>query len=88
MEKSDALAMGLDETTAMALITAIRQLPRPPTFEELQQEKLKPQPNNNNSDETPKQIAVGAELVVEWLKSIRLLEYADVFRYVFDIVMY
>lgn len=80
MEKSDAIAMGLDDTTATALITAIRELPRPPTFPELQDEKTKPQTNNNNTEEIPKQIMVGADLVQEWLKSIRLLEYFDVFR--------
>lgn len=72
--------MGLDEPTALALLTAVRKLPRPQTFEELRQEKLKPTPNNNNTDEVPKQEAVGAELVEQWLISIRLLEYLDVFR--------
>lgn len=80
MEKSDALAMGMEESTAVALITAIRQLPRPLTFEEVQEKKLKPHQNNNNSEEIPKQAAVGIDLVEEWLKSIRLLEYFDVFR--------
>lgn len=72
--------MGMNEETSVKLIAGIRQLLRPPTFDEVQKEKLQPQPNNNNSDELPKQPAVGVALVEEWLISIRLLEYFDVFR--------
>lgn len=72
--------MGLGESIADVLITVIKELPRPLTFQEQQDAKLKAQPNNNNTDEVAKVAAIGINLVEEWLNSIRLPDYLEVFR--------
>ena len=69
VNENDLLVMGIPENDRKKLLQEVEKLTIPPTIVELQNNKI----NNNGSQ--------NATLTVDqWLKSIQLEEYSEIFR--------